>query len=447
MKISRLIVLICALLLLTACEAVVPPETTQPETVPSTAATMTVPTTEPATESSTVPATQPTDPPAIHIGKGQFETLFYQEGTWNGPVDVNYYNRILWCDFTSPEQVDLQMIFFDQDLDENWELTAEEESFLRQQGLDHWFHEEVPVKRVSAEKVNTVLEQCFGLTLEETDLVGMDSFVYFADTDCYYWWNGSHGACHFEISKAIRQPDDTITVEYQIHDANDWKKVITLEKTESGYRVLSNVTLPREAQSPDFEPTLKQQEISGRYFSDEADGFTYTEAQDWFAWEPILWRKDPKYRCISRHELTEGALYEYCLSKDSITLIEERPVLEYTMTREYYYYILKEDPATLWQKPRTGEPASVLYTSDKGDITDLSFYGYENDGELVFVLDNTYVMFYWLPRMEITQVYEGNRDIDVCLYNRQFKCLHIRDMKWQFWEYYLEDGKLEGPFE
>ena len=90
------------------------------------------------------------------------------------------------------------------------------------------------------------------------------------------------------------------------------------------------------------------------------------------------------------------------------------------------------------------EPEQTDYSSQ---YVEQNFYGYENDGELVFVLDNTYVMFYWLPRMEITQVYEGNHDIDVCLYNRQFKCLHIRDMKWQFWKYYLEDGKLEGPFE
>ena len=200
------------------------------------------PTTVPPTEPATEPPTQPTEPLLAQI-EGNFtaedvaffDEFFAQKGGNNGPGAVNYYNRIMSIyDFSSPEEVNVKNVFYDQDIDENWELTEAETEFLSKQesialGLD--------VTRVSSGKVDRILQECFGLSLEEMGYSG--SWVYFPDTDCYYHSKGDTHQAVYEIKGGTWLEDGRVEIYYIKERFMDM--TMTLQKVESGYHVVSNV--------------------------------------------------------------------------------------------------------------------------------------------------------------------------------------------------------------
>ena len=110
--------------------------------------------------------------------------------------DINWYNIILSCGwnftddrkgFTFPQDVNLGTLFnngfHDVSYVSNW--TAEELAFI--QG----FHPGYPenwgdLYRLPAEKMNKVLQDYFGITLEQSNKVRLDKMMYFADTNSYF---------------------------------------------------------------------------------------------------------------------------------------------------------------------------------------------------------------------------------------------------------------------
>ena len=66
------------------------------------------PTTEPVTLPTDVPISVPTEPAGEWLTGNIYSELkayFYQKSSESGEVPVNYFNRILWADFETPEDV------------------------------------------------------------------------------------------------------------------------------------------------------------------------------------------------------------------------------------------------------------------------------------------------------------------------------------------------------
>ena len=253
---KKLFPILLALLVLMGCAhtkpgettpAETPPAATKPTTAPTTEPTTaptteptTAPTTEPTTAPTTEPPTEPTTPPEYlgnftHEDVLFFDELFRQPFVPGEPSPVNYYNRIMHIhDFTDPRQIDVRQVFYDQDIDENWELTEAEKAFLSKQekidlGLD--------VVRVSSEKVESVLQECFGLSLK--DMQESDAWVYFPDTDCYYHSKGDTHMIGFKIQGGTWLEDGKVEIYYYVLGTID--QTITLQKTDSGYRIVANI--------------------------------------------------------------------------------------------------------------------------------------------------------------------------------------------------------------
>lgn len=400
------------------------------------------PTTEPVTLPTDVPISVPTEPAGEWLTGNIYSELkayFYQKSSESGEVPVNYFNRILWADFETPEDVELWSLFFDQDVDENQDLTKAERAFLEGREKEY-------VVRISSQKMDAVLQQCVGLTLEQTNKNGLEQLRYFEETDCYYIpleIVQKDRPCDVNFRRGWVLEDGKYLLEYEILDANDWFKHITLEKTEEGIRVLSNVTLPRQAENP----FLIKQEIKGSYYSRDSQLFIYTPWHRYGDWGPEGWKR-VMYRCVMRHKLQEGALYEYCESTDSIRLITEGPVKEQVQTREDYFYILRDAPDRIIRQNRETGEESVIFTSTQGDIECLRYYGFEEDGELIFTTGKSCIYALHLPEQEAVLIYEDPGDIDaIVTYNRENCVVEFRDMRWMFWDYYIKTGELKGPFE
>jgi hypothetical protein len=114
--------------------------------------------------------------------------------------------------------------------DEEWEQLKKKPGFKK----DYNFY------RISTEEMNTALMATFGLTLEETNKVGLENFVYLESTDCYYMMhtdhNGYHNITYYDITE---NQDGTIKITYK-PNATLGKRVVTLRPTDNGYIVVSN---------------------------------------------------------------------------------------------------------------------------------------------------------------------------------------------------------------
>jgi len=163
--------------------------------------------------------------------------LLKQQAGENGPGAVNYLNRFMFAEFESPEKADLNRIFYDQDLDEAGELTDAEKAFLgKQSAIDL----NLDVVRVSREKMETVLQEYLKLSLEEMDGMGLDQFVYFEDTDCYYHSKGDSGVTAFKITGGTDLGNGYMEIYYTVLDT--WSRVLTLHNASDGYTVISNLS-------------------------------------------------------------------------------------------------------------------------------------------------------------------------------------------------------------
>ena len=200
-----------------------------------------------------------------------------------------------------------------------------------------------------------------------------------------------------------------------------------------------------EATTAPTEPTLPKQNISGTYLTSNLTSFVYTEA-----FLSVLETSPDRGGALGKYladkDLTVGALYEFWEDTEELKLITADPVKNFVQTREHYFIVFEAAPTEIIQKERKSGTETLLYSSQQGDITDLGYYGYEDDGELLFVLAHTYIYLTEMPDKEIALIYEGNNNIDVVLYFRQKNSIEFRDMNWKFWDYSIDTKELEGPF-
>lgn len=197
-------------------------------------------------ENDTMPAetqpTQPTQPtetqptvPTVQVDPriAEFQNLL----TWKS--ENRFYNTTLTSVYDSPADVDLQMLFYDGFKDESQSPTEQELELLEGKMGQYW--KEMDLMRLPVEKMNAVLTELFGITLEETNGVGLDRLVYLEDTDCYYMaHSGTHNA-DLTVSNVADQEDGSIAVYYSYY-LGDF--VVRLKLKENGdYQILSNTIL------------------------------------------------------------------------------------------------------------------------------------------------------------------------------------------------------------
>ena len=165
-----------------------------------------------------------------------FAQMFSLEHTYEG--DYWWYNMALTSEYDRPENLDLYSFFYNGFIDEV--AGPEELERLEQEGL--WM--ELDIQKNPVQKMDQVLKTYFGLSLEQTNGVGLDGMIYLAETDSYYkcagdFWCGE-GAV---FSRGHRTEDGRVVLYYQNYLDEEW--VITLveasEESEMPYYVFSHM--------------------------------------------------------------------------------------------------------------------------------------------------------------------------------------------------------------
>lgn len=226
MKRTLMILTVFALLVcMCACQTT-PASNTGDPTQTTTQPTQTQKPTDPA-PTETLP-TQPTDPRIA-----EFQNLL----TWSS--EKHFYNDALTSVYDNPADVDLQMLFYDGFKDESQSPTEQELELLEGKMGQYW--KEMDLIRLPADKIDAVLKELFGITLDETNGIGLDRLVYLEETDCYYMaHSGTYGA-DLIVSNVVEQDDGSIAVNYSYY-LGDF--LVRVKPTENGvYQILSNSIL------------------------------------------------------------------------------------------------------------------------------------------------------------------------------------------------------------
>lgn len=192
---------------------------------------------------TTQPETGETEIPAVREGVplseeelNPYRELFGQYQTW--------YSQALTSLYASPEKIDLRELFYNGILDDpdRYNLTEEEEEFLAPVWAEYSCR--LDTTRIPAEKMDEVLNQYFGISLEETEGTGLDTFVYFQEMNCYYNYSGDTNTMRADIHEGYLLEDGTIALYYDIPDyrfENEKGYVVTVRPTEDDLQIVSNL--------------------------------------------------------------------------------------------------------------------------------------------------------------------------------------------------------------
>ena len=177
---------------------------------------------------SNIPVRLLTDDPQIEALMALFD--------WQ--VGRQFYNDALTSDYATAKDVDIGYLFYDGFWEESEVASAAEEAFLDANSSNHWRY--MDLQRLPSEKMSAVLQEIFGITLEETNKVGL-SYPYFEETDAYYHLHSGTHYAEITINRVENQGDGTIRMFYLRNGFPSVNMVATLKPNGNGYQILSNL--------------------------------------------------------------------------------------------------------------------------------------------------------------------------------------------------------------
>ena len=250
-------------LMLSACAPTGQPQSTDGSTGPSTESTTpveTTPDTQPDTQSVIQPVTQP--PFGHSLSNAELDQIRAQLFPRGIP---SWYHRALNSTYAFPQEMDVSMLVYDgfgyerARLEGN--LSQAERDYLLSIG---WIPDSISFQsnltRIPKAAIERVLQLYFHISLEEANTAGLESFSYWAETDCYYQGSSDSAGPLMYLVDGIRLDDGTLFLSYVTQtDIASPVYVLQLCPTEPGdpvpYYVYSNLpdTSGRTAMVPEPE--------------------------------------------------------------------------------------------------------------------------------------------------------------------------------------------------
>lgn len=188
-----------------------------------------------------------------------FNKNFFSEGTYgNGTWNINIRNQFLSSTYSQPEEIDLFQLFY-CGTGQPYGMAKEE---LAQVGAFDANGEEIcPTTKLPVAGMDEVLMAYLGLTVDETNKVGLEHFTYLDEYNSYYH---SHGDTNYRSGVMIaagERDGEYIRLYYDDKFFGDgWKCVTLRDQGNNSFWFVSN--LPCEKPNilvitiPDAEPWL-----------------------------------------------------------------------------------------------------------------------------------------------------------------------------------------------
>ena len=187
--------------------------------------------------------------------------------------EADWFPRALTSCYDDPAQIDLYQLFYTGIPGADNTPSTAEQAFLENKP---GYEPEFDLVRIPTAEMNRVLREYFGITLSETEGIGLEQFLYNEQTDCYYHSLTDTNLSFREVTAAEELEDGLWHVIYT--DERDDHGVVTLRRYDGSWRILSNqqlITMPLD------DPAEQERMLS--LFEDPLvlDGLTYL----WGGWE------------------------------------------------------------------------------------------------------------------------------------------------------------------
>ena len=208
-----------------------------------------------------------------------FETEFFNDAE-NGIT-----NMFLTSEYSKPADIDMGHLFYDGAEGRGNGQVSQAEIQLLESYDTEW---ELDVTKVTSQEMNDVLQKYLGMTLDETNKIGLASLEYLEEYDAYYNIAGDTMMSQYDFGIGWYNEDGTITLQY--HDAlSSYNPTyqVTLREENGNYYFVSNVMVNEvvmvDAGVSDDELTLMQKVLfnkeaynNGLYIGD-VDGIYWSE--------------------------------------------------------------------------------------------------------------------------------------------------------------------------
>lgn len=157
------------------------------------------------------------------------ELAWFNISFFNNPENqiVNYF---LQSEYAEVKDIDIYRLFYDLPRTNPNELTKEEVQSVRAQGNDV----QLDIQKVPVKYINEVLQTYANTTLEESNKVKLNMFIYLAEYDAYYMSRGDFHYTEYEMETGFRNNDGLIRLQYGDYE-------VILKQHENGYYFVSNL--------------------------------------------------------------------------------------------------------------------------------------------------------------------------------------------------------------
>ena len=248
-KIKWIAAILLLTLMLSACAPTGQPQSTDGSTGPSTESTTpveTTPDTQPDTQSVIQPVTQP--PFGHSLSKAELDQIreqLFPRGYYS------WYQRALNSTYAFPQEMDVYLLVYNgfgyERARQEDDLSQAERDYLLSIG---WIPDSISFQsnltRIPKAAIERVLQLYFHISLEEANTASLESFSYWAETDCYYQGGSDSSIELMYLLDGLRLDDGTLFLSYVTQtDTAAPVYVLQLCPTEPGdpvpYYIYSNL--------------------------------------------------------------------------------------------------------------------------------------------------------------------------------------------------------------
>ena len=235
MKKYTMIVMLCLILVLglTGCKAGENEDTQNTETTVN------------DTEDAVVDDTSETETQIVEVPDPDVVALTAEELEW---FETEFFNteenRIINMFMTSEyhyvQDIELDELFYGGTYADDASTVSEEEKQLLKDRYDTM---DLDISKVTTEEMDAVLQKYLGITLDETNKIGIEHLYYLEEYDAYYNVAGDTNYMRYKMDYGWKNANGTITIEYT-HDENLSSDAnlysVTLKEVDGNYYFISN---------------------------------------------------------------------------------------------------------------------------------------------------------------------------------------------------------------
>ncbi|MGI5963491.1 MAG: M56 family metallopeptidase [Lawsonibacter sp.] len=208
----------------------------------------------------------------------QEEVEFFSQ--WLDWSHTSIQAQFLTSLYSRPQEINLYELFYNGSrLEEKNEPTPEQYAAIVE---DVGYEPQVSLSFVTKEDMSAVLLAYTGLTLDQTEQLGLENFAYLPELELYYSWHGDTNLDVVKVSGGIRA-GDLVYLNYTFGSGEE-RRMVTLRQTEAGYQFISNKMM--EQIQTIVSPVGLRFESQGQDFNQVAQDFGVALLQAYFGTPP-----------------------------------------------------------------------------------------------------------------------------------------------------------------